>query len=403
MASLRPPDLPSTSASCLLPSRLLPFRSRGPPPQGLCPFLEASSHQASVHAPVADSAACPGPAQGSATVLGPPRVGQAGPCGGRGRGRTASRSGGRRTRFLSDFPAVSTPASALCRPPGPRSLPQPCRERRPPSSRCLSSAPRCCRGPWTWTPSGASCPTSWTRCTWKCWSCGSRWLSLRSTSCQLGRKAGHIRASNSRGCWTPWPSGERWVWVPCARRPSLQPLAILGLAAEGALWVPAPVGRPHGPLVLPWWLPPGWTQCWGPAPASALQPLHGEVVRGTSVRRAVLCPPGRCPDRSPRGCKALALTPSRGSPREEPVSPCASRRRELLPVTVRPSVRVPWAPVLERARPAALVPPGSAARFGPEVCAKESAAQSAQHPVPRCDGRAAGSAQAAMEVQARPP
>lgn len=43
----------------------------------------------------------------------------------------------------------------------------------------------------------------------------------------------------------------------------------------------APVGRPHGPLVLPWRLPPGWTQCWGSPilgpPVFVAAPLRGRA------------------------------------------------------------------------------------------------------------------------------
>lgn len=175
----------------------------------------------------------------------------------------------------------------------------------------------------------------------------------------LGREVGVGALRPPSVCPAAGHPGSRW-----GRRPT-------GAGPWPASRAPAPVVRPHGPLVLPWRLPPGWTQCWGTAPASDLQPsqpLHREVVCRVPVEGCPLSPKQGL-DCSPRGREALGLTPSQGSPREEPclrappgVGGCLLRRG--------PPVRVPWAPV----------PPGSMARFEPGVQAEERALHSALSP-----------------------
>lgn len=121
----------------------------------------------------------------------------------------------------------------------------------------LSTVPRCCRSPWMKALSGASLPTRWTRCAWRCWSCGNGRWSSRSISGQPQRQAGGLPASSRREPQTPWPSGKRWV--PELASGQLWPPAVRGLTAEGTLWVlpdgwsvepPTPVGRPPPALFL---------------------------------------------------------------------------------------------------------------------------------------------------------
>lgn len=124
----------------------------------------------------------------------------------------------------------------------------------------------------------------------------------------LGREVGVGAPLPPSVCPAAGHPGSRW-----GRRPT-------GAGPWPASRAPAPVVRPHGPLVLPWRLPPGWTQCWGTAPASDLQPsqpLHREVVCRVPVEGCPLSPKQGL-DCSPRGREALGLTPSQGSPREEP-------------------------------------------------------------------------------------
>ena len=98
--------------------------------------------------------------------------------------------------FLSDLRIVS--ALRLC--PSPASLPSCPLEPAPLLTLPLKRPPRCCRNPWSRTPSS----TRWAKCTWRLWSCRSRWLSSRSIS---GATGGHEP-------WTRWPLRGRWVPRP---------------------------------------------------------------------------------------------------------------------------------------------------------------------------------------------